>query len=114
MKSIQTSAIIEGIRAKKDRSLGLSISTPELSIQEKALFMELQGINVSLLITPSDESKVEEYKVNKDLEEKTPSQRMRNVMYRLWERDSKGKDFEDFYREQMEKLIEFLKSKIDE
>ena len=114
MKTIQTQAIIDGIRAKKDKSLGLTISTPELTVQEKALFMELQGLNVTMLITPSDEPQLEEYKIDSDLEQKSQSQRMRNVLFILWKQNPKGIEFQDFYKEQMEKLIEFLKSKIDE
>lgn len=114
MKSIQTQAIIEGIRAKKDKSLGLTVSTPELTVEEKALFMELQGLNVSMLITPSDEPTVEDYQIDADLEQKSQSQRMRSVLFILWKQNPKGKEFSDFYKEQMEKLIEFLKSKIDE
>lgn len=114
MKTISTQAIIEGIRAKKDRSLGLTITTPELSVKEKALFMELQSINVNLLITPSDEPKAEEYKVDTDLEQKSQSQRMRSVIFILWKQDPKGKEFPDYYRDKMEKLIQYLKDKIEE
>ena len=55
MKTIQVDAIITGIRSKVDRSLGLSVSTPELSTNEKALFMELQGINTRMTIEPLDD-----------------------------------------------------------
>ena len=45
MKTIQTHAIITGVRSKVDRSLGLTIATPELTTNERSLFMEYQGIN---------------------------------------------------------------------
>lgn len=106
-----TPAIIEGIRARKDRSLGLTITTPELSPTEKAMFMELQGINTNLWIEPLDEQ-VEEYTVDKDLEQKSQSERMRAVLYLLWKQDEKGLTFPDFYRQQTEKIIEYLKTKI--
>lgn len=111
MKKISTPAIIEGIRARKDRSLGLTITTPELSPAEKAMFMELQGINTKLLIEPMDEQ-VEEYVVDKDLEQKAQSVRMRSVLYILWTQDNKGQSFPDFYQHQTEKIIEYLKTKI--
>ena len=50
MKTIQTQAVITSIRSKVDKSLGLSIETPELSTEEKVAFMNLQGLNVSLKI----------------------------------------------------------------
>lgn len=115
MKSISTPAIIEGLRARKDRSLGLSITTPELNPQEKALFFELQGINVDIIITPKDEPNPEDYKVEAgDLDTKSPSQRMRSVLFILYKQDSEGLDFPEYYRRHMEKLIEYLKGNIRE
>jgi len=45
--------------------------------------------------------------------EKTPSQRMRACLYVLWEQNKTTKTFEEFYRTQMEKLIEFIKGKLE-
>ena len=114
MKQISVSAIIEGIRARKDRSLGLSITTPELSTQEKALFMELQGINLNILITPTDEPTPEQYKIDKDLDQKSPSQRMRAVLFILFKQNSEDMDFPTYYQKHMEKLINYLKDKIED
>lgn len=114
MKVISTPAIIEGIRSRKDRSLGLSISTPELSPEEKGLFFELQGMNVKLLIEPTDELAKEQYSVETDLNQKSQSVRIRNVLFILWKQKPEGKEFEVYYKEQTEKIIEYLKSKIEE
>lgn len=113
MKSIKTQAIITSISSKVDKSLGLRLSTPELSSEEKALFMELQGLNCIVSIVPHDEQKVEEYKVEKDLNEKPPSVRLRAVLFVLWEQQGKKGDFNDFYREMMEKFIDHIKSKLE-
>jgi len=44
---------------------------------------------------------------------KTPSQRLYNVLYRYWQQDKKGYDvFEDYYRSQMEIIINHYKSKL--
>lgn len=115
MKSIQTQAIITGIRSKVDRSLGLSLSTPELSTNEKALFMELQGLNIELTITPIDERNAGTEKIVKELETKTPSQRLRGVLFVQWKQtvDEKDMSFEEFYRVTMEKFIDHIKGKLD-
>lgn len=113
MKTIETQAVIEGIRARKDGSLGLTVTTPELNVNEKAYFMELQNINIKLLITPTDEKKVEDYKVDAELNQKTPSQRIRNVLYILWKQNPDGKEFEDYYKMRTEKIIEYLKTQIE-
>lgn len=45
---------------------------------------------------------------------KTPSQRLRAVLYRLWEKDKEGfKNAVDHYNSKMETLIEHFKSKLD-
>lgn len=115
MKTISTKAIIEGIRARKDGSLGLTVTTPELTVQEKAMFMELQNLNVNLLVEPESEGEVGEYKVSADLNEKKPSTRMRAVLFILWKQNPEGhdNDFDGYYRIKMEQLIDNLKSKID-
>jgi hypothetical protein len=47
-------------------------------------------------------------------EDKSPSKRMKAVLYRLWEQKKEGyDDFELYYRFKMEKLIEVLKSKLE-
>jgi hypothetical protein len=114
MKTIKLNAVITGIRSNVDRSLGLSVSTPELSVNERALFMELQGLNVDLTIVPLEESNPEVEKIDRDVETKKPSQRLRAVLYVLWEQRGKQGEFNDFYRTQMEKVIEAVKSKLDQ
>lgn len=47
----------------------------------------------------------------KDEEVKTPSARLRSVFYLLWTKDKQGHgDFEDFYDDKMEMLIEHYKN----
>jgi hypothetical protein len=113
-KSIQTQAIITGIRSKVDRSLGLSVSTPELSTPEKALFMELQGLNVDLTITPLEGADVEAERIDKDMETKTSSQRLRAVLYIYWKQQGGAGEFDEFYKSHMEKFIDHVKTKLDQ
>lgn len=112
MRALKTNAIITGIRSKVDRSLGLTISTPELSTHEKSMFLELQGLNVNLLIEPIEGSD-ELHKVDNNFEGKTPSQRLRSVLFVLWSQTSKDVDFEIYYKQQVEKVIDHIKSKLD-
>lgn len=48
-----------------------------------------------------------------EFETKTPSQRMHNVIYRLWEKSDKSKDSEAYYKSTMEKIIDQLKEKLN-
>ena len=47
-------------------------------------------------------------------EKKTPSQRMRAVLFRLYEQDPEDfKEFDGYYRFKMEKIIDKLKERLD-
>lgn len=113
MKKVSLSLVITSVRSRKDGSLGLSIETPELTPQEKTIFMELQGINLDGTFLPMETPDVPEYKINTDLENKTPSQRLRGSLYVWWEQSGKQGEFETFYKQKMEALIEFIKKKLD-
>lgn len=76
MQKIEVNMIITGLRSKVDGSLGLSMTTPELSPEEKAEFMKLQGQNLIALFTPLDEKNAPKYVVDKEIETKTPSNRL--------------------------------------
>lgn len=114
MNTIKTQAIIGSLRSKADRSISVSFSTPELSTQEKALFFELQGIVVDLAITPREDATAETYVVDSDLKRKSQAQRIRSVLFLLWKQENPDQDFETFYKERTEKVIEWIKDKLDE
>jgi hypothetical protein len=112
MNSISLDIIINRINSHVDHSLGFSASTPELTTEEKVAFMELQGCNLKAVLTPIDEPNVPEVKVDKDLESKTPGQRLRAVLYVLWEQGKKEKEFEVFYKYNIERFIDLIKEKL--
>ena len=43
----------------------------------------------------------------------TPSQRLRNILYRLWEQEGKIGEFKEYYKVKMETLCEHFKNKLD-
>lgn len=115
MKTIKTLAVITGVRSKVDKSLGVTVGTPELSPKEKALFMEIQGVNCEMTIKPVDEPNAEQVKVNKDLDQKPQSQRIRNVLYILWKQNSEDhEEFSTYYRAKTDKIIEHYKTLIED
>ena len=112
MRTIKLSGVITSIRAKVDGSLGFSTNTPELSKEEKTEFFGLQNQNIEITLKPTDFVDAPKLEVNKDLERKTPSQRMRNVIYVLWQHSGSVGYFDDFYRSEMERSIENYKRKL--
>jgi hypothetical protein len=113
MRTINTPAIITSIRAKVDHSLSFGVTTPELTNEEKVAFMELQGINTTMTIVPLDEQNVPEIKVRGDLDQKSQSQRLRSTLFVLWEQEGRKGDFEDMYKNNMEKFINLVKDKLE-
>ncbi|KKR00141.1 MAG: hypothetical protein UT24_C0016G0030 [Candidatus Woesebacteria bacterium GW2011_GWB1_39_12] len=112
MKAIHLKTIITSIRSKVDHSLGLSISTPELTVEESAEFMRLQGIECETLFDPLT-TKEPPHEVKSEISQKTQSQRLRSVLFILWEQRGKKGTFEDFYRDRMEEIINAIKNKFD-
>lgn len=113
MKTIKTPAIITSISSKQDGSLGLRLSTPELSPDEKVAFLEIQGLNTIVMIQPTDFESKEIKEVKGELDTKTPSKRLRSTIFVWWKQQGEPGDFAVFYAEKMEKLIDFVKSKLD-
>lgn len=113
MKAFKLNAVINSIRAKVDGSLGLTISTPELTPTYKAGIMELQGINIDLFMQPLDSEPEDIIKIDKDLEQKTLSQRLRAVLFIEWKQKGEIGDFKSFYDERMLKYIDHAKSKLE-
>lgn len=115
--AIRCEAQLTGFSSRVDGSLGFRGVTPELSSTEKAEFMELQGLLVEILIMPKDEKDAELVEVKGEIDCKSPSQRLRGVLF-VWFRElqkTKGlkETFDTFYARHMEKLIEYCKAKID-
>jgi len=113
MKSIQLNSIMGTVTSKKDGSIRFSLTTPELKNEEKAAIMELHGLNIETFLKPLDAPPDEMLNITKDVNVKTPSQRLRAVMYVWWSKqDNQQEKFEAFYERKMESIIDSIKSKI--
>lgn len=112
MKAIKVNISITGVRSKVDRSLGITFSTPELSTEERAEFMNLQGVQCEALFNPL-EDKVDLVEIKGETETKRPSQRLRAVLFLIWKQEGEKDTFEDFYRNKMETIINHFKEKLD-
>lgn len=53
-------------------------------------------------------------RVDTERGEKTPSQRIRAVLFLLWKQEGEQGTFDAFYNAKCEKIIEHLKSKLDQ
>ena len=109
-------ATINPPRLRKDGSASISFDTRELSAEEIFSIMGLRHAEGWLTFSPN-ENDVEIPEENAGVETKTSAQRLRSVLYVLYQQDMKSNKFvglfETFYKERMEKLITLLKDKIE-
>jgi len=110
---LQFPAILDGLKMNKDKSLTIKLETREMSSDEVGKIADLANIEcwvgmsevvISKLDIPDE---IVEFKG-----QKTPSERLRNTLYILWEKTGKSGDFETYRNIQMDKIINYLKEKI--
>lgn len=114
MKIIEMQVSFSSVRSRRDGSLGISMETPELSIEDKVEVMKLHGQVLDARFRPVDSPDVPEHKVNADLNQKSPSQRLRACLYILHQQSGVKESFEDFYNKKMEQIIDAVKGKLND
>lgn len=114
MKAIHTELQINRVTLKKDDSVSFSATTPELTDEQLAAFRKVTKVLVNAILEPQDGSSgVLEIKEKID-DGKSPGQRLRATMFIWWEQLGRpNDDFEIFYRQKMERLIDMVKAKLD-
>lgn len=116
MKPVKFAAIFSGIKSRKDRSYRLEFDSRELGGEDAATLLNMQMTEGWLLFAPTDEidnTHIPEERANAGVGMKTPSQRLRAVLFRLWEQAGKPGQFEDYYRSKMEIVIDRFKENLE-
>lgn len=111
-------AYVENISTRKDKTIKIVLSTQEVSPSTAGeLFRLLNNLGVCY-ISPKSINQAEVDQVDAldaDLGGKTQSQRIRNVLYKLFEQNAEGfKDFNTYYHSKTEAIIEHFKAKIEQ
>lgn len=112
-KVLTSPALIKGIRALNDGGVSITFHTNELPVEDMAKWLTVinqfgwvcfKAGEVALLDTevPTDDPTDER---------KTPAQRLRNVLFVANKQNGYNDDFQAFYRNQMEKIIDDVKKK---
>jgi len=110
--------IIEGVSTRKDKTVKVVIGTQELDMRQAGEVFGLTGGYAYVAIKQEEFSPWEVKEMNDlkaDLESaKTPSQRLRAILYVNYQQDPEGfKDFQSFYLHHMERVCIHYKSKLD-
>lgn len=113
MNKFSVAATLEGVRALKEGGLSLSFHSQELSKEEMVSVMQFYQSFGYLLFSPEQlgEEDIPKEKLSAD-EEKSPSKRLRSILFILWKQQGGEGDFEAFYRKKMEAIIEQLKGRL--
>jgi hypothetical protein len=112
-------AFLESYRSLKDRSLKLVYETNEPTPDQISEISRSHNMAGFLAFNPdpfttSQEKYIAELDTDYREVGKTPSQRLRGVLYRNYEKENEGyKTFEDYYRSKMEVIITHFKGKLD-
>lgn len=112
-------AILESIRSLLDKTLKVTFVCNELTPdQAVSIVQSLQQFGYFAFKTEPfverEKEALEALKSSYEDQGKTHSQRLRNVLYRLWEQDNSGfKDFDSYYKLSMENCINHFKAKLE-
>ena len=102
-----------------DGSLSINIHTQELNDDTMTRIFNLRKTPGMVLISPDEISKAEidlvsNFNTSIDHNKgKTPSQRLRGVLYRVWEQGSQRYDFNLWYDKKMNDIIEKFKTTLE-
>lgn len=109
---IKLPAYLTGFSSKADGSAGIRFSTQELTADDFGL---LKGdLNkFGWLIFKEGEIQDEDIPEDDAEEAKTPSQRVRAILFVEWKQKGKQADFNSYYRLRMDAICERLKSQLD-
>lgn len=111
-------AILTSIKSRADNSWALTFSTRELKGKEASEMIDMLMLEGYLAFVQSASPEdahitVPEIKPDAGMDNKSPSQRLRSVLYVLWEQGGSQGTFESFYLSKMEQIIDTVKSKLE-
>lgn len=116
MKGILIACIVEKITTLKDKTIKITLDTQELKPSLAGELFTLLNSLATVYISPAEISQKEMNQVDviePEMPGKTPSNRMRNVLFILWKQDGEGyREFDGYYKYKMETMIEQLKNNI--
>jgi len=112
--TIQVPAVFSGFSSRSDGGASLRFATQELNEVDFSALKKMHNSFGYVLFRPNEWKESEIPKEDATDETKSPSQRLRAVLFIAWkQRGSRGM-FEDYYRRNMEKIIDRVKGALDD
>jgi hypothetical protein len=105
------------VETMADRTLKLRVDTAqELLAEDEAKVMRLRGQLGWFVYSTREisESDIPDVEIDAEVDEKSPSQRLRNIIWVHWDQNTnKSKTFDVYYREVMDKIINKLREDLE-
>jgi hypothetical protein len=109
---------IAKVSTRADQTLSVHFSTQELNAEESARLFGLKGKFLKAFLT--DENiisdavieAVTDAEIHDIRKTKTPSQKLRAILFRLWEQEGKPGSSDDYYKAKMQELIDHFHKKL--
>ncbi len=106
-KYVQVPASISKISTLVDNTIRMVFDTQELRGEACAVLFNLKNQVGHLIFAPANtEVEIPETPVSIGKKDKTPSQKLRAVIFVQWDQSDKAIDFEEFYKIRMRQIIE--------
>lgn len=113
---VQIPVLFDVLRTLSDGSVKVTFVTRELCAEDLAALLGYRKTEGYMLFKPApfEERDIVDIPetVPEFATEKTPSQRLRNVLFRLWEFRGKPDNFETWRKSEMERIISHYKEKL--
>ena len=112
-------AILQSFRSRVDKTYTINFETNELTPEQVGeLANNTQSFGFLAFSKDAFKSEqislISEIKAEYDDKSKTPSKRLRDVLFVAWKQSSEGyATFEDYYKSKLEKFINHVKSKLE-
>lgn len=113
VKTFQAPATLTSVSSTADGGVRLNFHTQELDVGEKVIAMGYHGAFGYVLFKPNEFSDADIPEDDATDDGKSPSKRLRAVIFCLWKQRGEKGDFEVFYRRAIEKAINRIKDELD-
>ncbi len=115
----QIYSTIDSVKTLKNGSLKIAIETQDITLFPPEQLVEIFKLNDKYVYTAFKEVEIKEEDLDiKELPtefkgDKTPSQRLRSVLYVYWEQHKPTSDFNTYYSNYIDAIIRNVKDKLD-
>lgn len=115
MTKFQIEAILDGVTPLKDGGVSLRFHTNEVSKEDKVMLMEFYQTFGWLMFRANEFQEAEIPKENAKRDTgRSPSQRLRAVLFVLWKQGGGNGDFEAYYKQKIEQFIDKIKENLED